>query len=85
MPRRHFCLSFAGEGSILQRGQDLGNLGFKIGGDDHVATGGQGQYGGTLDKRTTPCYIFIVNAMLYIMEGKHMVQQLSDALPEGRP
>ena len=32
-----------------------------------------------LDKRTTSCYIFIVNAMLYIMEGKHMVQQLSDA------
>ena len=32
-----------------------------------------------LDKKTTPCYILIVNTMLYIKEVKPMVQQISDA------
>ena len=32
-----------------------------------------------LDKRMTPCYILFVNVVLYIVEGKHMIQQLSDA------
>jgi len=32
-----------------------------------------------LDKRTTTCYILIVNILLYIKEEKHMVHQVSDA------